>query len=361
MATSSSQPPTKEQAIVLNAVDNLKLTDYVVAIADVVQPENITFASRMSNGRVCIYLSSKALVDEFVAKHSTVKINESEITVRRLMNPARRIIFSNVCPSVPNSILENLVQTVGLTAVSKISYLKASIEGKQFKHILSFRRQIYVQPNESIELPSSTVIKFDGTNYRVFLSYDDVCFRCKATGHFVSDCPNKTETCAQMDTSTTTSTPQFTGEKRPLPEEQPVQPPLDLSQRTVDNSGDQRGQKRIRPSDSTESLTPIPEMLLPAKELINNAQYPLSFDEIVDFFEKSNGEPNILGLVNKYTHDTKGALDMLYDIYPLLCHKAAKSRCKNIQKRIKKACNYLTDDPENNVSNLFETYGTPTR
>ncbi|XP_063930367.1 uncharacterized protein LOC135142576 [Zophobas morio] len=53
-------------------------------------------------------------------------------------------------------------------------------------------RYMYVQPDDSIILPDSLVLKYDDTNYRVFLTYDDVCYKCKATGHYANECPNVT-------------------------------------------------------------------------------------------------------------------------------------------------------------------------
>ena len=92
-----NQFPKKEQAIVLAANDELKLTDYVLAVGELVQPnKNVIFASRMSNSRICIYLSDESLVDKIVSKNTTIKINDVEVNLRRLINPAKRIILSNV-------------------------------------------------------------------------------------------------------------------------------------------------------------------------------------------------------------------------------------------------------------------------
>ncbi|KAJ3661006.1 hypothetical protein Zmor_005429 [Zophobas morio] len=88
--------PAKDQAIVLSAIKDVKLTEYVVAIGDIVTSKNVIFASRMSNDRICIYLSHKSYVDQIVSEYSTIKVNGTEVNVRRLLNPAKRIIFSNV-------------------------------------------------------------------------------------------------------------------------------------------------------------------------------------------------------------------------------------------------------------------------
>jgi hypothetical protein len=54
-SSTSAQFPTKEQAIVFNAIEGLKLDDYVVAIGNIVTPKNVLFASRISNSRICTY------------------------------------------------------------------------------------------------------------------------------------------------------------------------------------------------------------------------------------------------------------------------------------------------------------------
>ena len=76
-----NQFPKKEQAIVLAANDELKLTDYVLAVGELVQPKNVISASRMSNSRICIYLSDESLVDKIVSENTTIKINNVVISV----------------------------------------------------------------------------------------------------------------------------------------------------------------------------------------------------------------------------------------------------------------------------------------
>jgi hypothetical protein len=167
-SSTSAQFPTKEQAIVFNAIEGLKLDDYVVAIGNIVTPRNVLFASRISNSRICMYLSSKDLVEKTVSEHGVIVISGKEITVRRLLNPAKRIILSNVCPCIHHSVIENLVKTLGFVTVTPMSFLRAGIHREEYNHVLSFRRQIFVQPNNSIDLPSSMVLKFEETNYRIY-------------------------------------------------------------------------------------------------------------------------------------------------------------------------------------------------
>jgi hypothetical protein len=161
--------PKKDQAIILSVDDNLKLGDYVTSISEIVEPKNITFASRISNNRVCIYLSSSQLAESLARQHKTIVIKGINISIRRLITPSKRIILSNVCPSIPHNMLEQLIRQIGLQPLSTVSFLRAGIPGEQFAHILSFRRQIYVEDNKDIELPSSMVLTFEDTSYRIFL------------------------------------------------------------------------------------------------------------------------------------------------------------------------------------------------
>ncbi|KAL4148404.1 hypothetical protein QTP88_002657 [Uroleucon formosanum] len=55
--------PKKDQALLIDIDDNIPHKDYIIAIGNLVQPSNILFASRISKGRLCIFLSSSSLVN----------------------------------------------------------------------------------------------------------------------------------------------------------------------------------------------------------------------------------------------------------------------------------------------------------
>lgn len=56
------QFPKKEQAIVTGAIDRIFIKEYIVTIGRIIGLKDIRFTSRLSNGRVCVYLSSKESV-----------------------------------------------------------------------------------------------------------------------------------------------------------------------------------------------------------------------------------------------------------------------------------------------------------
>ncbi|KAG5885100.1 hypothetical protein JTB14_017275 [Gonioctena quinquepunctata] len=84
--------PKKDQAIVLHSDDNLKLFDYVKAIGDIVGLKHISFASRISTNRICIYSANPNLVDDLLKSHPSITINNNVINIRRLVSPTKRNI-----------------------------------------------------------------------------------------------------------------------------------------------------------------------------------------------------------------------------------------------------------------------------
>ncbi|KAJ3652319.1 hypothetical protein Zmor_018297 [Zophobas morio] len=362
--------PKKDQAVVLNSVNETKLTDYVVAVGSLVQPKNVLFASRIANNRICIYLKDKLLVDELVTKYSSLTINNQEVGIRRLITPAQRIIISNVCPTIPHDSILSVIKTLGYKPVSPVSFLRAGIQNEEYSHVLSFRRQIFVTPDESIDLPSSLVIKHDGTNYRIFLTYDDqTCFKCHLIGHIASQCisqpqeitdpnilnkPTLTKVQDEVTTRNANAPTNETTETEHVPEK--ARPSLEVSANkrssssaespeaehsipSSENSSFDRAFKKVRTSDSTESLTGTFELLEPARSLCEVADPPfvLEFSELVKFMEDVVGESDVLTIAFNYTSDIVGLLDELHQIYTSLSHTSIRNRCLKVQRKLKKA------------------------
>ena len=136
-----------------------------MAIANIISLKNIIFISRISKDRLYIFLSNKIWVDELINNHETIYINDKPIKIRRYHNPNKRIILSNVCPTILDEIILQALYLINIIHVSSITNLGARIYEAGFEHILSFRRQMYIIPDDFDKLPSSVVITHKNKNY----------------------------------------------------------------------------------------------------------------------------------------------------------------------------------------------------
>jgi len=77
LATANSITLKREQAIVLNPVDELLIKDYIIAIGQIISPINIIFVSKISMGRVCVFLTTEQILSSLIEKsQSILKIND---------------------------------------------------------------------------------------------------------------------------------------------------------------------------------------------------------------------------------------------------------------------------------------------
>ncbi|KAL5235172.1 hypothetical protein ACI65C_002582 [Semiaphis heraclei] len=183
--------------------------------------------TRISKDRYCIYLSKKELVDQLIHNNQHITVDDQIIKLRRLHNPDKRIIISNVFPNIPNSpILEQLSEH-NIIPTSPISFLRAGSIANGLDHVLRFRRQVFISHDDIEKLPKSMLINQDSSYYRIFLADDKVtCFMCKEKGHTSTVCPMNTdksfptdticETLMDLDTETNKHTLSPTTNQSPL-------------------------------------------------------------------------------------------------------------------------------------------------
>ena len=114
------------------------------------------------------------------------------LELRPLITNNVRVVLFNVSPVIPDYVIEEHLSNIGITPVSRINPIRAGISEPGFTHILSFRRQMFIQPTNLNKLPSSLQIMFEDTNYWVYLTTDTTitCFICKQEGHLIKQCEN---------------------------------------------------------------------------------------------------------------------------------------------------------------------------
>lgn len=198
--------PKKNQAIVFNVRENTPLENYLYPIGDIVGPANVTHAYKLSNGRFCIWFNKKELVDQIINQNRFITINEDDtIEIRRYVNPAIRVIISNVCASVTDAIIEDAFATLNIKLASHVSDLKSTYgERPDFKHVLGSRRQVYVAPDQQNLIPHSIIITHEETEYRLYLNQPDtLCTNCEQKGHTYIFCPNQNNAPTLTEQKTT--------------------------------------------------------------------------------------------------------------------------------------------------------------
>lgn len=395
-ALQSQTPFKREQAIILNVDENLIQDDYLEAIGNIVGPLNVKAISKMSNNRMCLFLSSVQHVENLVNTHETIKIKGRNIGIRRLITPAKRLILSNVCPTIPHSLLENLIKSLGYKTASPMSFLRVGTSNPLYNHVISFRRQIYVIPDEKIELPSSKLITHEDVSYRIFLTFDVLkCFLCSSSGHIASQCPqqasqsnppsnnesmNENPTTENTITNTNMEVEAAKDSSITKPSNTVTNEPADSNDNTnlislddpnpdhnTTNTGYKRQAssitsteieqeaetsqtnkqteqsfikpknktKKIKKSKSQEELN-VSTLLMPAKKFIEEKSPPfiLNFNQLVHLFENLPGTEDKMSFIKSYSNDLEPLITMLYEIHPHLGGNM-KTRITKLQKKIK--------------------------
>lgn len=184
--------PTAEQAIIFDHIDGLQIRDYMLAIYKLVDgAENIIAASRVSGGRVIIYFSSSDVVNNFQDKYGGFYHNDNFISTRKLKTPARKLVFSNVSPEIPNTEIEKLVlNQLKLKLASPITLLRTCPNDDLFSHVICWRRQCYIHASSDLStLPSFVLLDYADRTYRIYINADELtCFKCSNKGHKAENC-----------------------------------------------------------------------------------------------------------------------------------------------------------------------------
>jgi len=381
-AAAKTRNPKKEQAIIIEITDDIQQHEYVYAIAEITKPENILFMSRISKDRFCIFLSSVELVDCVVNNPTPIIINEKPIKIRRYFNPDKRIIISNVCPTIPNETILSELNNIGINPTSQIIHLRAGVKKDGFAHILSFRRQMFISTETTINLPYSLLINHEGSNHRIFFSDDSLtCFKCKKIGHTSSSCNESTESTIKNqndlgrinDTQITQqqhsiTTPQTSNDPKEHPIEIPIKTTdnmeIDLisfidnkrpapSSPTVSRNSEEdtaidneqnivptkihkdltvKKAKIIRPN--SQATIEFNTILEPAKQIFNSSNISIGFTQFKAILENAHSCNDKQELCDNYNIEPNHLIKIIELVYPLINSKAIKNRLTRLSNAL---------------------------
>ena len=167
-----------------------------LAIGDVVGHENVKSASRMNNA-IVVFISTVDKARQVIA--TGIVLNDAHTTVLPLSSPSKKVIISNVPPFINDNLIEDKLSGYG-RLVSSIRKISLGCKSTLLKHVVSFRRQVYmVLDNGEEELNLTIKLNVDGFEYTVYATTDALlrCFHCGCVGHVVRDCPRKKNNSAE--------------------------------------------------------------------------------------------------------------------------------------------------------------------
>uniref|UniRef100_A0ABD2W5S1 CCHC-type domain-containing protein n=1 Tax=Trichogramma kaykai TaxID=54128 RepID=A0ABD2W5S1_9HYME len=382
--------PTREEAILMDSVNGVTIHSYTVAIGSIVQPKNVRFVSRISLNRVCIYFTDKSFVQNLAG--NTVIVEGHKITVRPLVFQATRMLISNVPPYMNSEKLISVLKSLQVDPASNVTFVRSGTKTPGYEHVFCFRRQVYVKPSDTGKIPPRLEVEDDGVTSTIYFASENLsCFLCGEEGHIAKFCGNlekrKTRNLqevvekvpkenASIPTTPASPKPAIAQENTstPVPDPQkrssatiskstpkntfkrPASSPANSHQASPRNDFDTKEgpsftrhksecHKRAKRRDSSTSLSEILNALEPAKENIvkNHNRYPLSFDKLTEFLQKTYSVSDIRSVALQFTEDTDRLVDMLSDT-------RREISCPNLKARLLRSIDKLS---RMNVADAF--------
>lgn len=165
--------------------------ELLLVVGEQVGFENIISASRM-NKAVVVFLKTEMLINKLTV--SGVWVKGTFVTVTPLSAPATKIIISNIPTFISNDAIMKELQRFGKIA-SPVKLISLGCKNVALKHVLSFRRQVYMflsSPERDLDV--SFRVNHGENSYMVYASAENwKCFECGEIGHKRGACPKKIE------------------------------------------------------------------------------------------------------------------------------------------------------------------------
>ncbi|KAL2086329.1 hypothetical protein ACEWY4_017388 [Coilia grayii] len=178
---------TRRHGVKINT--RASVQDCSLAIGEIIGHDKIISAARM-NSAVVLFLETVDLANAVV--ESGVVIDGTFTTVFPLSSPSKKVIISNVPPFVKDEVLMEILSRFG-KLISPIRKIAISTSSPQLKHVVSFRRFVYMTLSENRQdLDLTLNVTVDGFVYPIYVSSCLMkCFGCGQTGHLARACPER--------------------------------------------------------------------------------------------------------------------------------------------------------------------------
>lgn len=182
--------PTEDQAIVLDISSGFPNRKYTDALLEHIEPKQVEYMSRISGARFCLFIKDAAVVKKLVEEIKVLEVEGHMVKIMPLVARSKKVTISNASPVLSNTAIKRYIQQCGVRVTSSVSELKANSGGDpRLASVGSFRRQVYIHPDDAEKLPVNHQFTVAGKKYNVFFSTDKpVCFNCKKVGHFAGKC-----------------------------------------------------------------------------------------------------------------------------------------------------------------------------
>ncbi|XP_026109591.1 zinc finger CCHC-type and RNA-binding motif-containing protein 1-like [Carassius auratus] len=142
------------------------------------------------NKAVVVFLKSDSHVNQLTV--SGIWVREAFVTITPLSAPATKIIISNVPPFITNETITKELQRFG-KITSPVRMIPLGCKNNALKHVLSFRRQVFMflnSPDRTLEV--SFRVNHGENSYMVYASTENLkCYECGVLGHKRFACPHK--------------------------------------------------------------------------------------------------------------------------------------------------------------------------
>lgn len=370
--TINGPAPNRKNAIIFDSIEGPTLDDYVDGLEELIHASEIRFLSKIANNRVCVYLNGPTTVEEL--ENKKIKVTGHVLTVRPYISRNKRVLISNVSPTIPHEDILLALNTRGIFPVSTMTHLRAGTVKPGRTHILSFRRQVFIKEEDAARLPDSLQIVDEDIPSRIYLTIDGTnCFNCKQSGHTARLCPKnniihstinpqitepQSANLSQLSDFPDIPPPKIPtyNFKRPAPpsttsntsnQSESVNEPMDRT--PMHCSIETKEPSRSKPKSSKkikfqhgsvtevgeiEKLEQIETSLLPVKPIIENPlnHCVLDYEKFKMFLTETKGNPNSNEIAQKYTSDITGLTNMITLTHQHIEDRALKSRMTKLKK-----------------------------